>query len=508
LDYRLVASPRATALRSFLVCLSAGALLSCAKANNTTGSGGSTGSGSGGSNASGGSTGSGGNNNSGGNTGSGGSSSSGGNSASGGNGSGGSVSSGGNTGSGGSPNSGGNTGSGGAPSSGGSTGSGGSSTVSDAGADASCQTADFKFVPQIPTVYLLVDRSGSMFHCLTGNTGDAVCSDMTNTSWYNLKMAIESVMATLDSQVRFGFTTVYGTNPSGGGTCPSLQGMLTNNVAPALNNAATIKTLYDGLAFPPNSTQVGIKFESPASESIGNVANALAADTTPGGKFIIFLTDGQPDYCDDSNSLCAPDSVVYHLQKAYAAGIKTIVFGVQTSLFDLAPGALQSFANAGAGEATLAPVKTGGTANDFYDQCSGVAGWAADLTATGQTSMRGDTLGTYSTTMGPTMPYTPSASNESQLVSQLTAALSGVKSCSFDLSDVGGKSIKVDTTKLSSAVIKIGATTIPLDPTNGWNVTASAPTTLVLSGTACATWQTPNNNDISFMFPCSTIIFE
>ena len=94
------------------------------------------------------------------------------------------------------------------------------------------------------------------------------------------------------------------------------------------------------------------------------------------------------------------------------------------------------------------------------------------------------------------------------LVTQLSAALSGVKSCSFDLSDVGGKSIKVDTTKLASAMVKIQGTAIPLDATNGWNVDASAPSTLVLSGTACKTWQTPNNNDISFAFPCSTIIFE
>ena len=56
------------------------------------------------------------------------------------------------------------------------------------------------------------------------------------------------------------------------------------------------------------------------------------------------------------------------------------------------------------------------------------------------------------------------------LVTQLSAALSGVKSCSFDLSDVGGKSIKVDTTKLASAMVKIQGTAIPLDATNGWNV--------------------------------------
>ena len=87
-------------------------------------------------------------------------------------------------------------------------------------------------------------------------------------------------------------------------------------------------------------------------------------------------------------------------------------------------------------------------------------------------------------------------------------ALSGVKSCSFDLSDVGGKSIKVDTSKLSSAKVMIQGTAVPLDPTNGWNVDPTTPSTLVLNGTACKTWQHPDNNDINFAFPCSTIIFE
>ncbi len=91
------------------------------------------------------------------------------------------------------------------------------------------------------------------------------------------------------------------------------------------------------MPFPPNSTQQGIKFESPISESLGNVTKALMADTDPGSKYIILITDGQPDYCDDSNGLCAPDSVVWQLQKAYTAGIPTIVFGIQTT--PLRPGA-------------------------------------------------------------------------------------------------------------------------------------------------------------------------
>ena len=392
---------------------------------------------------------------------------------------------------------------------------------------AGCQQKDVMFTPTNPTVYLLVDRSGSMFHCLTAkageSTGDAVCTntmtntvDTTNTSWYNLKSAIEQVLPQLDSQVRFGFSTVYGSNPVGGGMCPSLQGMLTNNVSPALNNSGAIATLYDSLPFPPNSTQMGVKFESPISESIGNVTTALMADTDPGSKYILLITDGQPDYCDDSNSLCAPDSVVWKLQAANAAGIPTIVFGIQTALFDLAPGVLQAFANAGAGEPTLAPVKAGGSASDFYDQCDGIAGWASDLAAKGTAPARGATLGTYSTTMGSTIPYTPNASDVSMLVAQLSKALSGVRSCTFDLS-----TFTIDTTKLNEAQVYLvdgsgNKSFLKLDSgkTNGWYMTdittnsqgMMTATTLELFGPACDQLKSPSTVDIKFNFPCDLII--
>jgi hypothetical protein len=68
-----------------------------------------------------------------------------------------------------------------------------------------------------------------------GSTGDAVCADMTNTSGQP-----QDGDRVGDDPARlagaFGFTTVYGTNPTGGGMCPSLQGMLTNNVVPGANN--------------------------------------------------------------------------------------------------------------------------------------------------------------------------------------------------------------------------------------------------------------------------------
>jgi hypothetical protein len=142
----------------------------------------------------------------------------------------------------------------------------------------------------------------------------------------------------------------------------------------------------------------------------------------------------------------------------------------------------------------------------FYDQCASVAGWAADLAAKGEAPARGDTLGTYMTTMGPTTPYTPNASDETMLVTQLSQALSGVRSCTFDLS-----TFKIDTTKLSEAEVYLvdsasSRDDIPLDPNsvNGWNMTSA--TELQLYGSWCDKLRAPTTTDIKFNFPCDIVI--
>jgi hypothetical protein len=371
-----------------------------------------------------------------------------------------------------------------------------------------CQHTEYTFEPKIPTVYLVVDRSGSMFHCLS--TSELVCSNKPDTSWSKLKDAIETVLTQLDAQVRFGFTTIFGTNPSGGGSCPLLMGTLADNVAPALNNASAIKTLYDGLAWPnPNdASNTGKKFESPASYAITAAAKALKADTTVGDKYIIFVTDGQEDYCDDALEICASDSTVGALQTAFTSNVKTIVFGLQTMQFNLPGAVLDAFANAGAGEPTVASVPSGLDATAIFDQCQGVTPWKADLTASGHTTTRGPTavVGTYSATAGPTKPFKPDASDQNMLVTQLSAALSGVKSCTFDLTATGGTPIKVDLNQLNKASIKVQGTTVPLDTNsaNGWNMVNQ--TTVELFGPACDAWRDPNAKTIDFNFPCEIIV--
>jgi len=393
---------------------------------------------------------------------------------------------------------------------GGTSGAAGSGGSGAGGSGGICQTARIQYEPKISTAYLVVDRSTSMFHCLT--TSAAVCPDKADTSWSTLKNAVEAVVTQLDSQVRFGFTTIYGTNPAGGGMCPIMNGTLTDDVAPALNNAAAIKAKYDGLAWPSETdvSTTGNKWESPAMYAIRAAANALKADGSPGDKQMVFITDGQEDYCDDSIEICASDSTVGAIQDAFAANVRTLVVGLQTAQFNLPTGTLNAFANAGAGEPTVASLTSGLDTTAIFDLCTGIVPWRADLTASGHPTTRGPTatVGTYSATAGPTKPFQPNAGDQNMLATQLSSALTPVKSCTFDLSNINGKAITVDTTKLNQAHVRIEGVEIPLSATNGWNVDAAAPTQMVLSGTACTTWREPASMRIDLEFPCATNMFN
>src|SRR5262249_32176893 len=158
------------------------------------------------------------------------------------------------------------------------------------------------------------------------------------------------------------------------------------------------------------------------------------ADTSDGEKYVLFVTDGEPDYCDDGNALCPPDSVVGALQNMAAgigpngtqvAPIKTLMFGIISANPQILPSTLQAFANAGAGLPVAPPERQGQTTYDpnaIYDQCSGQVGWAADFAATGKPKMRGETIGTYvtDTTLAGTAPvYRPDPTDQAALTDQI-----------------------------------------------------------------------------------------
>ena len=225
------------------------------------------------------------------------------------------------------------------------------------------------------------------------------------------------------------------------------------------------------------------------------------------------MTDGEPDYCDDGNQLCPPDSVVGALQTLQAANFKTLVMGISSPLTTISDAVLQAFANAGAGEPVQPILGAGQDQNAYFDQCNGVAGWRADFTATGKPAVRAatpagpfPTIGTYAAVGGTATVYKPDVTNQQSLVNEISRALSGVKSCTFDLNNLGGQPLHVDPTMLDRVTVKIMQAAVPLDSTNGWRLSSASELELV--GEACRSWRLPENTVIDIQIPCAIIIIE
>src|SRR6185437_12202906 len=126
----------------------------------------------------------------------------------------------------------------------------------------------------------------------------------------------------------------------------------------------------------------------------------------------------------------------------------------------LAPEALQNYANAGGGLHVVFPTASGvQTQNQLYQTCktrganAGQYSWPNLYAATGKpaTDANGAAIATYDTANGNAPVFTPASTSETDLENQISAAINGVKACTFDLSNVGGKSIKVDLTQLAKA---------------------------------------------------------
>jgi hypothetical protein len=365
------------------------------------------------------------------------------------------------------------------------SGSGGGENVDAGGADRICQEAMYKFEPQIPTVLVLVDRSGTVF----------------DTNVYGpLREAVLDVVMRLQGEVRFGLGVFTG-DLSAGTNCPMFT-----SVAANLNNFTAIMNGYPALNAPRP-----MPAETPFSLITPMVKQVLQADRSPGQKYVLFVTDSETDYCSNRNPACPLDTALYRIQDLYAAGFGTFILGIPGDITDpptvaTRTAALQAFANAGAGLPIGEPRVTGGQPPqlELTNMCLSDPDWARIRTE----AMRTGSVptATYMAPAGNARVFMPSGTDRTALANAISAVIAGVKSCVFDLSNVGGRSIKVDLMMLDKARVMVMGAEVPRNDTNGWRMNSA--TVLELAGTACTNWRAPQNTDIKFEFPCSAIIFE
>ncbi|MCA9707992.1 MAG: VWA domain-containing protein [Myxococcales bacterium] len=195
-----------------------------------------------------------------------------------------------------------------------------------------CAEVQVQVEPTIPTLVLLVDQSGSMTSDFSGQT-------RWEAMYETLMDPANGVVATLESQVRFGLTLYTSEDGFDGGECPLLT-----TVDPALENYQAIDA-----EFAPASPVD----ETPTGESLAAVAQQLAAFQAEGPKGIVLATDGEPDTCAEPNPQNGQPEALDAADLAYGLGITTYIISVGN---EVGADHLQQMANVGVGKAPDDPM--------------------------------------------------------------------------------------------------------------------------------------------------------
>jgi hypothetical protein len=292
----------------------------------------------------------------------------------------------------------------------------------------------------------------------------------------------DGAVKALEDRINFGFVSYKGSttvSTEASETCADM----TNQVAPAFNNHAAIDAVYGAITWT-----AGTKWETPTGHAITRAAQLLAGFTSdpPGPKYILLVTDGNPNTCATLDPQCGQDFSIRAAQDAFALGISTFAFGIGDIVAQPNAGCstnarcgsmhLQDMANAGLGLPVQAPPE-----NFKYEPCN-----------------IGQVLNaTYSPTGGTAAFFT--AANREQLLPQLTATLSGVISCTLDMNAI----VTGDATSGTVTITPDMGTERPIANNNeadGWTLEANK-YQVTLTGQACLDYKA-GNADVHIEFPC------
>ncbi len=188
-----------------------------------------------------------------------------------------------------------------------------------------CPEVNFTATAKIPSISLLIDRSGSMADPIGNKTRYGAVRDA-------LVDGTNGVVTALEHRAYFG-ASLYSTDSP----CPKLY-----SVPRAMNNRNAIQTLINGQN-PGGNT--------PTGPSIDQAVAAFAADPPPvdSPPVIVLATDGLPNGCNGGNGEAASIAAA---AGSYVAGIRLFVLAVGNGINDTH---LQAVANAGAGVAPGQP---------------------------------------------------------------------------------------------------------------------------------------------------------
>lgn len=151
-----------------------------------------------------------------------------------------------------------------------------------------------------PLVYLVIDRSSSMF------ASDGL--------WGDFREAVLAQIDPLAPSLDLAFGTFTGSTESCTG--------LTEHVALTRDGYEAIASTYRSLAQPE------FKGESPAALAVQQAAATLLEVPGERVRVILLLASTRPDFCNDLAPECGADGSIASLQDAAARGVTTKVFAL------------------------------------------------------------------------------------------------------------------------------------------------------------------------------------
>jgi len=348
----------------------------------------------------------------------------------------------------------------------------------------SCDAINVEVALETPTVVLLVDTSTSMFE-----TTPAVYPLLHD----SLMNAMSGVVQAMQGKIRFGFASYQG-HQAASENDPACATMET--VDPALDNYNAIESVYGAISWDKNDP----KWETPTNYAINATAAALRDDTpdVPTNKYILLVTDGNPNTCEVVDPQCGQDLAIRAAQDAYDSGIGLMVLGVGDIVSNPNNGCsppysrcgldhLQDMANAGVGAPVQPPE---GCEDPTSLSCAyALLPCVKDQTLQAAYTPSAPAVGQY-------VAVDTTDADASMLVATAVAdMLNTVTSCTFHMN------VAV-TGDVSTGVVKLGDTELTYGDSNGWEIGPSTHE-LALRGTACASFN--EGAALSIDLPCDEI---
>jgi hypothetical protein len=168
----------------------------------------------------------------------------------------------------------------------------------------------------VPVVMILIDGSSSMFEPRTSYWDPAYEALMDPT---------DGALAAYADRIRFGLAVFQGSKTPSTEPDPACATMSVSSIA--ADNRAAIDVVYKGVG---DAYVLGQKWETPTGHAVNRVTTTLNAYTPdpPGPKYIVLVTDGNPNTCRTVDPQCGQDLAIKAVQDARVAGIRTLVLGM------------------------------------------------------------------------------------------------------------------------------------------------------------------------------------